>query len=247
MTERGLNLALFALSDLHLSLSIDKPMDVFGPNWQNYMERIPLEWSRCVSDDDLVIVAGDSSWATYLNEANADFGYINSLPGRKLLLKGNHDYWWESVTKLNSYVSTMGFDTISFLHNSAYIYDGFSIAGTRGWLLPGSDGFGRDDRKIYDRELIRLSLSLDEAVKLEEKNGGNTYTRIAVLHYPPVNSAGVADEGIMNILLKYGVKKCIYGHLHGGGAQSAFNGNIEGIDFYLTSADYLGFTPLEIV
>lgn len=239
-------MALFALSDLHLSLGTDKPMDVFGASWHNHTEKIRISWINTVKDDDLVIIGGDLSWATYLTEACEDFKFINSLPGKKLLIKGNHDYWWESVTKLKNYVHQMQFNSISFLHNNAYIFQNFSIAGTRGWLVPSSDGFSSEDKKIYERELIRLNLSLEEMQKLEETMPQKSFTRVAVLHYPPINSFGKCDEGILETLLKFGVKKCIYGHLHGVGINIGFTGNAAGIDFYLTSSDALGFTPLQI-
>lgn len=240
-------MALYALSDLHLSFGTDKPMDVFGTAWHDYTDRIYTNWNQTVTSDDTVIIGGDVSWATYLDETKQDFDFINSLPGQKIIIKGNHDYWWESITKLRSYTSQLGYESLHFLHNSAYIYQSFSIAGTRGWLLPGADGFGSDDKKIYDRELIRLALSLDEAVKLEKLRGGETYQKVAVMHYPPVTADGTPDDGIMSVLKKYDVKKCIYGHLHGTGLKQAFTGNINGIDFILTSADYLQFKPVEII
>jgi len=238
--------AVYALSDLHLSLGIDKPMDIFGPLWHNYMNTISKNWLSTVSQDDLVIIGGDFSWATYLSQAKADFEFLNSLPGHKLLIKGNHDYWWESITKLQNFVSQNGFNKISFIHNSAYIHENFSISGTRLWLLPDTDGFGNEDKKIYERELIRLTLSLDKAQKLEEQNRDKTFKRIAVFHYPPISSDGKVEDRLMDILLKYHVKKCIYGHLHSGGINSAFCGVSEGIEFQLTSADYLGFSPLKL-
>ena len=237
-------MALFALSDLHLSLGTDKPMDVFGPIWSDHVQKIYLNWTKKVSGDDLVIIGGDVSWATYLNEAKNDFDFVNKLPGRKLIIKGNHDYWWDSITKLNNFAQQNEYSSISFLHNSAYIYNEYSIAGTRGWILPSADAFGTEDKKIYERELIRLSLSLDMASKLEDKS--KSYTRVAVLHFPPVSADGIVDDGIMSILSSHGVNKCIYGHLHGNGIKTAFTGSIHGIDFMLTSADYLGFDPMKI-
>ncbi len=234
-------MSLFALSDLHLSLGIDKPMDIFGSSWHNYMNRISDNWKKTVTDDDLVIIGGDLSWATYLNEAKGDFEFLDSLPGKKLLIKGNHDYWWESMAKLKKFVSENGFTTINFLHNSAYLYEDFVIAGTRGWSLPSSDNFGKEDKKIYDRELIRLSLSLNEASRLKKENGTKL---IAVLHYPPVLPSGTADEEILSLLLKHGVKKCIYGHLHGSCVRDVKKITSGGIEFILTSADYLGFKPI---
>ncbi len=238
-------MALFALSDLHLSFGINKPMDVFGPSWQDYMQRIHDNWYGSVCDDDLVVVGGDLSWATYLDEAKADFEFLHTLPGKKLLIKGNHDYWWESVTKLNAFIAANGYDSISFLHNTAYVYGDFVIAGTRGWLLPSADGFNLTDKKIYGRELIRLSLSLDEALRLEHMHQ-KELKKIAVLHYPPLMPDGTPDEEISGILKKYNVKSCIYGHLHGNALRSVQPVLSDGIRYSLTSADYLNFNPVEI-
>lgn len=240
-------MALFALSDLHLSLGIDKPMDVFGPLWHDYMDRIYDNWSARVSDGDLVIIGGDVSWASYLSEAQADFEFIERLPGRKLIIKGNHDYWWESRAKLDNFILSKGFGSIGFLSNTAYIYEDFSICGTRLWQLPGTEGFKAEDGKIYERELIRLRLSMDEMTRLEAQTSDRAYTRVAVFHYPPFAREGILDERVANLLHSAGISKCIYGHLHGGGTKNASTGRIDGIDFYLTSADYLEFAPLEIL
>ncbi|MBR3934229.1 MAG: metallophosphoesterase [Clostridia bacterium] len=239
-------MALFALSDLHLSYGIDKPMDVFGSAWYDYMNRISQNWKSAITNDDLVVIGGDLSWATYLDEAKPDFEFLNSLPGKKLLVKGNHDYWWESVTKLKNCMLKNSFDTIEFLHNNSFVYNDCLISGTRFWLTPGTDGFGKDDHKIYDRELARLCLSLDEAKKQEEAQPLKDFEKIVCLHYPPVSADGRVDDGILGIFKKYNVKKCIYGHLHGGGLSNAFCGVTEGIEFKLTSADYLDFTPLKL-
>ncbi len=239
-------MALFALSDLHLSLGIDKPMDIFGSLWNGYMDRIRENWLLNVSNDDLVIIGGDVSWASYLKEAHADFEFLNSLSGKKLIIKGNHDYWWEGRSKLNSFIELNGFHDISFLNNSAYIYEDFSISGTRLWQLPDTEGFGAEDRKIYERELIRFKLSLDEMLLLEARSPDREYTRIAVFHYPPFVSEGRPDERLMEMLIDAKINKCIYGHLHGGGTKNVSTGRIEGIDFFLTSADYLCFKPLRI-
>ena len=202
-------MALFALSDLHLSYGIDKPMDVFGSVWHDYMNRISQNWKSVVTNDDLVIVGGDLSWATYLDEAKADFEFLNSLPGKKLLVKGNHDYWWESVTKLKNYMLKNSFDTIVFLHNNSFCYNDYLISGTRFWVTPGSDGFGKDDQKIYDRELARLCLSLDEAKRYENAACHKKFKKIVCLHYPPVSADGKVDDGILDVFQKYNVKKCI--------------------------------------
>ena len=144
-------MALYAMSDLHLSHSVKKPMDIFGPSWHNYMDRIKSGWTKTVSNDDTVIVGGDISWGMYLEEAREDFEFINALPGKKLLLRGNHDYWWESLAKLKAFLKENGFHSIEFLQNDAYLFEGRVICGTRGWITPQSDGFGAKDRKIYER------------------------------------------------------------------------------------------------
>ena len=234
-------MALYAMSDLHLSLTVQKPMDIFGPAWHNYMDKIKSGWNKTVSSDDTVIVGGDISWGMYLDEAMEDFRLLNSLPGKKVLLRGNHDYWWESLTKLKAFAKDNGFDTLEFLQNDSFCADGFAICGTRGWLTPHNDGFGSKDRKIYERELIRLSLSIE--------NGKKRFpdcSMIAVLHFPPVRPDGCVDEGICKILKSFDVRKCLYGHLHGQVAQNAFEGISEGIDFRLTSADYLNFIPCNL-
>ena len=232
---------LWAIGDLHLSFdkegNLSKPMGIFGKNWENHDLKIKENWGKNVSSEDLVLIPGDFSWGMNLEDIKQDIEYLNKLPGKKLLLRGNHDYWWDSITKLNNFAQQNGYSSISFLHNSAYIYNEYSIAGTRGWILPSADAFGTEDKKIYEREL-------DMASKLEDKS--KSYTRVAVLHFPPVSADGIVDDGIMSILLSHGVNKCIYGHLHGNGIKTAFTGSIHGIDFMLTSADYLGFDPMKI-
>lgn len=239
-------MALYAMSDLHLSLSAPKPMDVFGSSWHNYMEKIYSNWNDVVKEGDTVIVGGDISWAMYLDEAYEDLKFLHSLPGRKLIMRGNHDYWWQTLAKMKAFFKENGFSSIDILQNNAFVIENKSVAATRGWILPSSDSFKADDRKIYERELIRLSLSLDALIKEEKENGGNVYERIVALHYPPVTANGTADEGIFEILKKYCVSKCIYGHLHGNVGQSAFCGNLDGISFKLVSSDYLKFIPCNL-
>lgn len=239
-------MALYALSDLHLSFSADKPMDVFGSVWHNYTEKILSGWNSVVSDDDLVIVGGDISWAMYLKDAYEDFAFLDSLPGKKIIMRGNHDYWWESVTKINNFFEKNRFNTISILQNNAFIYENYSISGTRGWVLPSSDGFGADDRKIYERELIRLTLSLDEAVKLESACPEKKYERLVVMHYPPSDISGRADPGFASLFESYGVKRCVYGHLHGTSAHALESFDLAGASCMLVSSDYLGFKPVRL-
>ena len=239
-------MALYAISDLHLSLSCDKPMDVFGAGWHNYTDRIYENWTQTVKDSDLVIVGGDISWAMYLEDTYKDLQFLNSLPGKKLLLRGNHDYWWMSIAKMKAFFEANGFETLSFLQNDAFGYGGSLIAGTRGWLLPSADGFGSKDRKIYERELIRLELALGAMKKLEDKSETETKKRVAVFHYPPFDKDGTPDAQIIELLSRYSVTDCIYGHLHGMACRGAFNGKYGDINFCLTSADFLEFRPLNL-
>lgn len=233
------NMALYAISDLHLALSIDKPMDKFGSRWANYMNRLKDNWSSAIGEDDHVIVPGDISWATYLEQACEDFRFINELPGKKIISKGNHDYWWTTKSKLDKFLDENGFTSISFMHNNSFSIGDAVVCGTRGWEMPGEVGFNSEDEKIYKRELQRLELSV--------KNAGSTaQTIIVALHYPPYNSKG-EFSGFLEIMKKYEVKHCIYGHLHGDACRDAFEGIYDGIDFRLVSADHLGFAPIALL
>ena len=234
-------MALYAMSDLHLSLGVEKPMDVFGNSWHNYMDRIKFQWNKTIGKDDTVIVGGDISWGMYLEEAAEDFAFLNSLAGKKILFRGNHDYWWVSLSKLKKFLSENSFETIEFLQNDAIVSEDKVICGTRGWILPQSDGFTGKDRKIYERELIRLSLSLEKGKKIAMGR-----KIIAVFHFPPVRADGSVDPLIGEILHENSVEHCLYGHLHGQVAKSAFEGVSEGIEFHLTSADFLNFTPYNL-
>lgn len=233
-------MTIFAISDLHLALSIDKPMDIFGDRWSNYMEKLKIAWEETVSAEDYVIIPGDISWATYLEQACEDFRFIEALPGKKIISKGNHDYWWTTLNKLEHFIIENNYSTISFLHNNSFALGSTLLCGTRGWKCPGEADFTSEDRKIYERELQRLELSLKSAVK------SGVGDIIAALHYPPFNSRK-EPSGFVEIMLKYNVKKCIYGHLHGEGWKNAFVGNNSGIEFRLVSADYLSFKPLRLV
>ncbi len=238
-------MALFAMSDLHLSLSADKPMDIFGFRWQNHLEKLSENWNKTVTSNDLVIVGGDISWAMYLEDAKEDFAFLNSLNGKKLLIRGNHDYWWESKAKLSAFIEENGFDTINFLQNDAFIWEDTIISGTRNWIVPETDGFSSKDKPIYERELIRLSLSLDASEKLKSANPQINRT-IAVLHYPPFSYKDAVDKKIEKILLSHSVKVCLFGHLHGPSCENAFTGDKNGIKYILTSADHLSFTPYKL-
>lgn len=232
-------MSIYAISDLHLALSISKPMDVFGNRWSNYMERLDSEWRQTVTDEDYVIVPGDISWATYIDQAYEDFRFIDSLPGRKIISKGNHDYWWTTLSKLEKFITEKGFSTISFMHNNSFRFENTVICGTRGWKSPDDDDFDAEDRKIYLRELQRMESSL---IKAERKEGEKL---IAAIHFPVFNSKGVFSS-FLEIMQKYGVDLCIYGHLHGEACRNAIEGFEKGMEFRLISADHLGFRPLKL-
>lgn len=232
-------MAIFAIADLHLALGIDKPMDIFGGRWSNYMEKLKNNWESIVSSEDSVIIPGDISWATYIENAFEDFRYIEELPGKKIISKGNHDYWWTTASKLNKYLQENNFKTISFMHNNAFNIENMVICGTRGWKCPGEDDFKKDDEKIYKREVDRLELSIKSA---EAFGDGR---KLVFMHYPPV-TAKSQKSGFIDVMKKYGISDCYYGHLHGEGIRGAIEGKYEGINLKLVSADYLDFTPLQI-
>lgn len=222
-------MSLFAIADTHLSLGTDKPMDDF-PGWSDYTYRLEKNWNRVVGADDYTVIAGDISWAVNFDELYNDFDFINSLNGKKIIIKGNHDFWWNTVTKMNKFVNDNGFDTISFLFNDAYDFDGFSVCGSRGWFFDSEE---ENDEKVLNREIMRIERSLN-ASKCEEK--------IVFLHYPPITS-NQSCEKILELLNKYGIKKCYYGHLHGAAAKFSVNETVGSTDFKLISADRLGFVP----
>lgn len=225
-------MSLFAIADLHLSFSVDKPMDEFS-GWTNYVSRLENNWRRLVTDEDTVVVCGDISWAIRIEDAFKDFNFINDLPGKKIFVRGNHDYWWKTKKKVEDYLEQNSFDTISLLFNNAFEYDGLSICGTRGWIYDSEDD---GDKKILNREVGRLKTSIEAALKLGKEP-------VAFLHYPPVYQNRECTE-VMKILLEYNIKKCYYGHIHGKNAfRYAQCGVYKGIEMQLVSCDYLGFMP----
>ena len=222
-------MSLFAIADTHLSFGTDKPMDSF-PGWNDYVDRIEKNWNKIVTDDDTVVIAGDISWAMNFDELKADFDFIERLNGKKIILKGNHDYWWNTSKKMNDFIESQRYKTISILFNNSYDIDGVSVCGSRGWLFDVDD---EHDEKVLNREVGRLRLSLESAVNDEI---------IVFLHYPPVTTDTKCDE-ILNLLKEYGIKKCYYGHLHGIAAKKAIDDVVDGIEFRLISCDRLGFVP----
>ena len=226
-------MSLFAIADLHLSFGSDKPMDVLD-GWQNYTVRLEKNWRAVVGDDDTVVIAGDISWAMKIEDAVKDFTFINSLPGKKLILKGNHDYWWSTKKKIDTFLALHGFYTISIIHNNAVKVGDYAVCGTRGWLY-NSDT--EEDIKIVNREVGRLNASIDDA----EKQG---IQPIVFLHYPPVYD-GTECKEILNALQKHNIKRCYFGHIHGTvAAKRAITGEYDGIKMHLISCDYLNFMPL---
>ncbi len=226
---------IYTIADLHLSFGTDKPMDIFS-GWTNYTERIRNNWQRLVEPNDTVVIAGDISWAMKLNEINKDFEYIQSLNGKKIILKGNHDYWWTTKSKMDKYISDSGFDSVSILHNNYYVVEDTAICGTRGWFY---DAEKDEDMLILKREVGRLKMSVEPALKAG-------YQPIVFLHYPPIYN-GMECTEIMNVLREYEIKKCFYGHVHGGNAsKKAFIGEKYGIKFQLIACDYINFTPMSI-
>ena len=230
-------MSLFAISDLHLSLSGDKPMDVFGDRWKQHHHKLKEHWEKVVDEEDTVIVGGDISWALRLEETTDDFQFIHALPGRKVFFKGNHDYWWQSFAKVKKALPP----SICAVQNNYCVYENrIAICGTRGWSTPGSTNFSEHDDTVYRRELIRLELSLSMA-----KNDGFDQA-VAVLHYPPFD-ANLDNSDFVSILHRYNVKVCLYGHLHGEDHCRAFSGERDGITYHFTSSDYLNFRPLQIL
>ncbi len=226
-------MSVFAIADLHLSMGTDKPMDIFK-GWQDYSSRLERNWRALVSDEDTVVVAGDISWAMKLEECYADFKFINDLPGKKILLKGNHDYWWATKRKIDDYMKSNGFDTIQILFNNSFTVEGITICGSRGWYY---DADTEADIKVINREVGRLKLSLDSAKESETKP-------IVFLHYPPVYNEIECTE-IMDTLISYGIKECYYGHLHGAHThKNAVTGLYKDINMHLISTDYVDFTPV---
>ena len=230
-------MALFTISDLHLPLGVDKPMDIFGKSWENYVEKIEKEWRDNVGDGDLVVMPGDFSWAMYLEESKKDFEFLNALPGEKLLLKGNHDYWWETMNKMRGFLSENGFSGIDFLQNKSVIYKNIAICGTRGWSYIGLNApKSTEDETIFRREVLRLEMSLADA---KEKNPDEI---IVFMHYPPILPE-FRDSDFSRLMKEYGVKRCVYGHIHGINRKNAVTGVVDGIEYMLVSCDYLGFSP----
>ena len=227
-------MALYAVGDFHLSLSGEKPMDIFGDRWADHTDKIKESFSM-LNSDDVCVLCGDLSWAMSLDRAEEDFRFINDLPGKKIILKGNHDYWWTTASKMNAFFRKNRFDTISILNNNSFPYGDKAVCGTRGWFFEEETG-SPHDRKMILREAGRLRRSLDSAGNAE---------KLVFLHYPPLFQSYICRE-MTDLLREYEVRLCCYGHIHGSSCKAAFNGWNGGTEYKLVSADWLGFKPLKI-
>ena len=227
-------MALYAIGDLHLCLGAPKPMDVFGGTWVGYMDKLK-DGLSVIQPEDTTVLLGDLSWALDLPNAAADFAWINQIPGRKIILKGNHDYWWSTAAKFQKFCAEHGFENMFLLNNNAYEYGDIAICGTRGWFFE-EERSGQHDEKVFKRELLRLEASLKAAGEKQ---------KYVFLHYPPRYKGYTCPE-ILNLLEQYDVRRCFYGHLHGGSHKLAMEGLWDGVDFRLVAADYLNFCPYRI-
>ena len=228
-------MALYAIGDLHLALGRDKPMNVFGDVWENHTEKLKQGFSK-LNDDDVCVLCGDLSWSMGLEDALEDFLFIDSLPGRKIILKGNHDYWWSTATKAKKFFAAHGIATIEILNNNSFVYGDYALCGTRGWFYEEETGDGHD-RKIMLREVGRLKTSLESA---------GDRKKLVFLHYPPIYQKYECPE-ILALLKEHGVRLCCYGHIHGKGCRLAFNGWRDGTEYRLISADHVEFRPVKIL
>ncbi|MDD3570042.1 MAG: metallophosphoesterase [Lachnospiraceae bacterium] len=229
-------MGLFAIGDLHLSGFKPKPMDIFGENWHMHQKKIEENWCKIITDDDTILIPGDISWGLNLCEAKCDLDFLAKLPGEKIFLKGNHDYWWGSVSRLNSM-----YEKMYFIQNDFVEYNGKAVCGSRGWILPNEQKFDAKDMKTYKRELIRCRLSLERAAK-------NKYEEIIfMMHFPPA-AFGLTESAFVDILKEYPVKTVVYGHLHGtDNFPMGIKGVHDGIEYHLVSSDYLNFCPKKIM
>lgn len=224
---------IYAIADLHLDYTEEKSMEVFGDAWKDYQEKIFNNWNKQIKEDDTVLIPGDISWAMDIDHAKIDLEKLENLPGRKILMKGNHDYWWSSLNKL----SQLGFSSIEFLQNNSFEIEDYIICGTRGWISRDAKDFDDHDEKIFARELLRLQNSI-ESSKQDKK-------LIINFHYPPINSDGSLNE-FFDLAKTYNTDTIIYGHLHGSGHRLIREGNIDGINLVCASGDYIDFKPVRI-
>lgn len=231
-------MSLYVIADTHLSFGTDKPMDIFK-GWSDHTDRLSSSWRALVTGEDTVVIPGDISWAMNTEDTGPDFAFLNALPGTKLIGKGNHDYWWGTMRKMEQYLTDSGFDTLHFLFNNAYLVDGISVCGSRGWFFDAAGENGAENEKVILREAGRLRRSLEAGVAL----GGEP---VAFMHYPVVTEEG-ACEPILAVLKEFGVRRCYFGHIHGDRSGRYNDFSAEGIRFSLISADNLAFCPKKVI
>ena len=228
-------MALYTIGDLHLSLAKDKPMDVFGSEWINHTEKL-RESFAALQAEDLTVLCGDLSWGMGLEETLPDFLFVDSFPGKKILLKGNHDFWWTTASKTKRFFADHGIESIDILNNNCFAYGDYALCGTRGWFYEEERG-GEHDKKIMRREIMRLEASLKAAGDRE---------KLVFLHYPPLYQNYCCEE-ILTLLKEHGVRLCCYGHIHGKGCRGAFTGWHDGTEYKLVSADAVNFSPVKLL
>lgn len=231
-------MSIYVIGDLHLSFNEDKPMNIFGDNWTNHAKKIEMDWKSKVQKSDTVLLLGDFSWSMKLQDTLQDFTFINNLPGKKILLKGNHDYWWTTVTNIKKFLEENDLHNIDFLHNNSFEIENKIICGTRGWTVINQNQ--DENEKMIDREVNRLKLSIEDGIK----KYGNDKEIICCMHYPPITEINILKHEstkFINIMKDYGVKRCYYGHLHSMSIRDAVQGNTYGINLKLISADGVDF------
>ena len=228
-------MALYAIGDFHLALGQDKPMDIFDKKWENHAEKLKLAFSA-LTDDDVTVLCGDLSWAMSLNDAKEDFAFVDSLPGKKLIIKGNHDYWWSTAAKAKRFFQENNIESIDIINNNSFTYGEYALCGTRGWFYEEEKN-GEHDKKIMRREVMRLEASL---------NAAGDRQKLVFLHYPPVYLDYQCPE-ILELLKAHDVRLCCYGHIHGKACRCAFNDWKNRTEFRLVSADYVNFTPVKLL
>lgn len=233
-------MSIYAIGDLHLSFGVDKPMEVFGQGWQDYEKRIRENWIKEIKEDDVIVLLGDFSWATYIEDTKADFEFINELPGKKVLIKGNHDYWWGTLKRMRDFLKENNFKNIDFIMNNSYECEDSIIVGTRGWAFNDTE----NSDKMLTREVSRLESSIRDA-----KNKNKDKNIICAMHYPPITKGMLENKEsskYLELMKKYNITECIYGHLHGSTHLEAVEGKIDGINLKLVSSDYLKFEPWKV-
>ena len=233
-------MSIYTIGDLHLSFKNPKPMNIFGENWKDHEEKIKKDWMSKVKEEDTVIHPGDFSWGMKLEDTIPDFEYLKNLPGKKILLKGNHEYWWTTINNMKNFLTENNFKNIDFIQNNSIVVENKIICGTRGWSLNNIET--ENSKKILAREAIRLELSIKDAMSKNEKEEKEI---IVFMHYPPITKQELNTD-FFKLLKKYKIKRCYYAHLHGKSLEEAVQGNIEGIEFKVVSADGLDFKLLEI-